>query len=217
MIRDFNIESLEKRVWIPSWTFQTWAKITPGTNDGINGAGAGTPETISEIGTSGIAVPRAGAAGDEWMHAWMAPWDLDIKKQIRFRVWWTSSSTDADTPLWKVFYSALAEDGAIIQPATALDTVIATDTALTTANSLQGTEIGVINRNTLADTVYFLNLTVEADNLGGASANELGFYGLEVRYTPRRTAGPRRNILGGRRLVTTRPLGVQLASAQEGL
>jgi hypothetical protein len=38
-----------------------------------------------------------------------------------------------------------------------------------------------------------------------------------MRYTPRRMAGPRRNILGGRRTNTNRPLGTILATAQEGL
>jgi hypothetical protein len=42
--------------------------------------------------------------------------------------------------------------------------------------------------------------------------------GLEIRYTPRLTAGPRRNLLGGKRLTVTSPAGVQWASTtQEAL
>jgi hypothetical protein len=74
----------------------------------------------------------------------------------------------------------------------------------------------VINRNKLPNTTAFLGLSV-ATTMDHASANEISIMGLEIRFTPRRTVGPRRNILGGRRLNTTYPLGVQLHTSQEGL
>ena len=143
-----------------------------------------------------------------------------ITKQIRFRVIWTqSATTDTDTIDWIVLYTPIIlETTVLIDPATALSTAITlADASSGVAAVLQGTAFGVINRNTLADTTEYLAVSVEADAIGTFTADEPFFVGLEMRYTPRRMAGPRRNILGGRRLSVTRPLGVQLASAQEGL
>lgn len=222
MIRDFNIEWLEKRVFIPAWTFQTFAIVGPsgGATDtgGAQGAGAGNP-VMTEIGTTGIVGGEIAAAGDKFATIWM-PGDLDITKQLRARVWWTQTSTTAtDTVDWLVTYTPLvAETTVLVDPVTALSTAITlADASSGVANTVQATSFGVINRNTVANTTDLISLGVEADGIGTFSANEVLFLGLELRYTPRKTAGPRRNVLGGRRLNTTYPLGVQLASTQEGL
>lgn len=222
MLRDFNIEWLEAKEFIPAWVFQTWlaTAASAGATDlgGIAGVGAGAVIT-QEIGTSGISGVQIGAAGDMVATVWPV-YDVDINKQIRFRVIWTQSSVTAtDTIDWIVTYTPLVmETTAIIDPVTALNTVVPlADASSGVANVIQASGFGVVNRATLADTTEFLALRVEADAIGTFSANEVSFLGLEIRYTPRLTAGPRRNILGGRRLVTTRPLGVQLATAQEGL
>jgi hypothetical protein len=222
MIRDFNIEWLEQRVYIPAWNFQTFAIVGPsgGATDlgGANGAGAGAP-VMTEIGATGITGGEIGANGDMFSTLW-CPSDVDITKQIRARVWWTqTSTTTTDTIDWIVTYTPIiAETTVLVDPVTALSTAITlADASSGVAARVQATAFGVLNRNTLADTVDLLALRVEADAIGTFSANEPLFLGLELRYTPRRTAGPRRNILGGRRLVATRPLGVQLHASQEGL
>lgn len=210
MIRDFNIEWLEARRLILAQQFQTF----------VTGAGiaAGDP-VFTEQNATGISAISIAAAGDS-VSTLLDIYDVDITKQIRFRVIWTQTSTTAtDTVDWIVTYTPIIlESTVLIDPATALNTAITlADASSGVADVLQGTSFGIINRNTLADTTEYLAVKVEADAIGTFSADEVKFVGLEMRYTPRRTAGPRRNILGGRRLSTTRPLGVQLHTTQEGL
>lgn len=221
MIRDFNIEWLEEKEFIPYSQFGI--VITPasgGATDSGGAVGADTGDPVTqEVGTSGITGWQIGAAGDMFATIWPA-WHIDITKQLRFAIVYSQSSTTAtDTVDWIVTYTPLIlETTAIVTPVTALSTAIALgDASSGVANVIQRSDFGNIARNTLADTTWGLALRVEADAIGTYSANELTFLGVEVRYTPRRTGGPRRNILGGRRLVDTRPLGVQLATAQEGL
>jgi hypothetical protein len=223
MIRDYNIEWLEKRIFLPveSFGYTDIADATDASeNTSLIAAATGNPE-LEELSTFGLAVGDVAAAGDMWARFFMTPYDLDITKQIRFRVWWAqTAATATDSVTWIVTYQrVVAESTVLVDPITALSTAIpALDLSTGTANQLQATGFGIINRNTLADTNQFLNLKVEADDIGTFSASEVKFVGLEVRYTPRRTAGPRRNVLGGKRLVVTRPLGVQLVSpGQEGL
>jgi len=212
-IHDANIQWLEKRVWLPAQAFQTY----------ITGAGvaAGDP-LFTEIGTSGITAGSVAAAADAWAHAWMTPYDLDIRKQMRFRVWWAQTSVTAtDSISWVVTYQAVIEESTVIvSPATVLSTAIPLlDLSSGTAAQFQATGFGVINGAVLPDTTVFLNLNVAAPDIGTFSADEAKFVGLEVRYTPRRTfgaAGRHRNIWGGRRLLTDRPLGTLLHATQEG-
>lgn len=207
MLRDFNMEWLEKRVFLPAQVFQTF----------VTGAGvaAGDP-VFQEINASGVTGIQVAAASDAISTLWM-PSDLDITKQIRFRVWWSKNSADADQETVTVLYRAyVAGTTTIDVPASALSTPIPAYTFGTVANVLEVTDFGILNRNTLPNTTAMLGLNV-ASTMTTASTTEISIVGLEIRYTPRRTAGPRRNILGGRRLNTTYPLGVQLASAQEGL
>jgi hypothetical protein len=210
VIRDKNVEWLEKRVYIPAQAFQTY----------VTGAGISDGDPVfTELSTFGIAGISIAAAGDAVAHAWMVPYDLDRSKQIRFRVWWTQTSTTAtDTVDWIVTYQAVVEESTVLAaPATALSTVVPlADASSGTAHQMQATDFGIINKNTLGATVAFLNLKVEADAIGTFSIDEVKFMGLEVRYTPRRCAGPEKNLRGGRRLTTASPLGVTLHATQEG-
>lgn len=220
MIRDFNMEWLEARVFIPAQAFTGYvAATTAGTFEEPTSANTGAAE-LTELSTFGLVGLQIGAAGDMVSTIWMTPYDLDITKQIRFRVWWTQSSTTAtDTIDWIVTYQRIVEESTVlVDPVTALNTVVPlADASSGTAWHMQASGFGIINRNTLVDTNVFLNLRVEADAIGTFSADEPFFLGLEIRYTPRRAAGPRRNILGGRRLLNANPLGVRLHATQEGL
>ena len=231
MLRDFNLEWAEARRIIWAQDFQTWALTAPsaGATDtgGAVGAGAGAP-VMSEVSTFGFtAVPMTDA---DTVTTPIDIYDVDITKQIRFRVLWTqTAATATDAATFIVLYTpvqltdnvAAVVDPAgttLIDPATALSTAItALDLSSGVAYKPQATSFGVINRNTLADTTSFMLVSVELDAVTTFSADEVLFLGLEMRYTPRRTAGPRRNILGGRRFNVLRPLGVQLATGQEGL
>lgn len=206
MIRDFNMDYLEKRVYLPAQLFQTF----------ITGAGisTGTP-VFQQIAATGITGIRVNAANDAINTLWQ-PWDVDIKHAIRFRVWASSTGT-ATGDTFKVLYTAILASGTtLIQPATALDTVIAANGAFV-ANTPVASPFGVLKRGTIADTTEFLALKVSSDMAGSAS-NASSILGLEIRYTPRKMVGPRRNIVGGKRLDVTRPLGVIWQNtAQEGL
>jgi len=220
MIRDKNVEWLEKRIYVPAWGFQTWKIVGPsgGATDlgGADGAGAGAP-VMSEISTFGFTGGLIGAAGDVFAHVMMVPYDLDRSKQVRCRVWWTQTQgVTTDIMTWLIRYSALAEDGLLIEPATALDTVVPTDASSDDPLAVQATDFGVINKNIIAASAAFLNWYVEADVIGTFSADEVSFLGLEIRYTPRKMSGPEKNLRGGRRLTTNSPLGVTLAATQEG-
>lgn len=210
MIRDKNIAWLEKRVYLPAQAFQTF----------VTGAGiaAGDP-VFAELSTFGISGISIHDAGDMVAHAWMAPYDLDITKQIRFRVWWTQTSTTAtDSVDWIVTYTKVVEESTVlVAPVTALDTVVPlADLSSGTAYQMQATDFGVIAKNTLTATTAFLNLNVEADAIGTFSADEVLFMGLEVRYTPRRCFAIDRNLRGGGRLLTASPLGITPHATQEG-
>ena len=220
MIRDFNVDWLEKRVWIGAQEFQTHAGA-------MVGVGAGAP-AILEVSTFGFTgVPMTDA--DTLTHVMAAPYDWDVTKQTRFRVWWTQTSVTAtDAATFILLYAEIvASDNVagtlttgttLLDPTTVLDTVIpALDLSTGVAYQAQATGFGIINRNSIADTTDLFVVSVELDAVTTFSADEVVFLGLEMRYTPRRAAGPRRNILGGRRLLTANPLGVRLHTTQEGL
>lgn len=142
---------------------------------------------------------------------------VDRKKQIRFRVWWSKNSTDADAETATVLYTPIVAGTTVIAaPATALSTAIPSYTFTAVADTMEVTDFGIIARSTLPDTTAGLLIDV-ASTMTNASANEISIHGLEIRYTRRNTAGPRRNVLGGRRLDVSYPLGVRLATSQEGL
>lgn len=220
MIRDYNIEWLEKRIFIPynaiGGGISGIVDATDASEDTALRAFASATAKVTEIGTSDIAGLAIGADNDGVSGFIMAPYDLDIKKQVRFRVHFTQTA-DSGTVTWVLTYTpVIAGTTAIAAPTTALSTAIpAYTTALSTDNVWLVSDFGIINRDTLADTttglLFKLICTDDTPNAG------LSLLGLEMRYTPRRTAGPRRNVLGARRMNTSRPLGVQLHSTQEGL
>lgn len=220
MIRDFNVEWLEKRIFIP------WNQMTGVIQDVAAGVLFRSQQSATSLAAA-IAAALVGKLGigaqnDGVSHLFMAPYDLDIKKAVRFRAHYTQTAASG-TVSWKVLYAALLDDAGlgtggtvVAAPAVALDTAIpAIVTAGVTSSAYMVTGFGQINRNTLADTTTALALAITCTD--AAPNAGLGLLGLEIRYSSRRTSGPRRNVIGGRRLVTTRPLGVQLATGQEGL
>jgi hypothetical protein len=182
-------------------TFRTWVSATSVT---------------AQVASSGVTKLALSAQNDGATWGMLAPFDLDITKQIRWRVHFTQTA-DSGTVTFAVKYLAVPGDGStvIAAPTATLDTAIpAYTTALATDNLWLMTDFGVILRNTIPQTTDALVVQVLCTD---SSPNAgLGILGVEMRYSPRRTQGQERNLLGGRRLVTTRPLGVLLAPAQEG-
>lgn len=227
MIRDENIEWLQKKIYIPyiSWTSMSQVKATP-TGLGSWGAAATTMATAGPVANFG-AVPLV--AADVYNHLLMIPYDLDRTKAARFRIAW-SATAGAQAQTFTLVYGlynhparalrasgasttpgATATASAITTPATALDTVIPATTS-SGANFLEWTDVGIINRNTLTDQAYFIGLKMTITATAGTAV----WFGMEMQYSPRKTIGPRRNILGGKRVDDH--LGVQWTDGrQEGL
>ena len=145
------------RVYVPALNF-TGLIGAAGVSVGANTGACVT----QEISTFGLVAPMMDTAGDVLDHNMQLPYDMDLKKDIRFRVHWTSGSSDtADTILWKVFYLGLVPDSTTIAAATnALTTVIATDTVIA-AYTHQTTAWGVLKGGTLGQTVEAVTLQVE--------------------------------------------------------
>lgn len=217
MIRDFNVEWLQKKIYIPigSWSGTSQIKATP-TGLGSWGAAATTQMQAGAIGNYG-AMPLV--AADAHNHLMMIPYDLDRRKQVRFRLLW-SATTAAQAQTFTLTYalhnlpsgalrasvgSASATPGAtatgiITAAASALDTPIPATTS-TGVNLLELTDVGIINAGSaaatpLTDQSYIIGIKVVITATAGTAV----LYGIEMQYTQRKTAGPRRNLRGGVRL-----------------
>lgn len=183
---DACFEWRPKRLYIPVPSFS-----------GILGAagvsvGASTGAAVQqEISTFGIVSILMDTAGDVLDHNLQLPPDIDIAKDIRFRVHWTSgSATTADTITWKVFYLPIVPNTTTIAAAsTALTTVIAEDT-VAGAYIWQATEWGILKGGTLAANVEALMLQVELDAFAAGLTEDKFPLGLEMAYSPKKLRGP---------------------------
>jgi hypothetical protein len=183
---DKSFEWRPGRVHIPVSNF-TGILGASGVSVGAN-TGAPVQQEISTFGVVGILMDTAGDVLD---HNWSLPYDVDLNKDILFRVHWTSgSSTTADTITWKVFYKPIVPNSTTIAAAsTALDTVIAQDTVIG-AYTWQATEWGVLNGGTLAANVEKLMLQVELDAFAAGLTEDKFPLELEIAYSPKRLRGP---------------------------
>lgn len=187
--RHFSDKCLEwrpGRLYIPVSTFTGWigaAGVSAGT-----GPGAPVQQEISTFGLVGCLMDTAGDALD---HNLMLPYDVDLKKDIRFRVHWTSGSADtADTVTWKVFYLGIVPNVTTIAAASvALTTVIAGDD-VTGAYDYQTTAYGLLKGGTLGQDVEILGLQVEMDAFDVGLSEDKFLLGLEIVYSPKRLRGP---------------------------
>jgi hypothetical protein len=219
-IRDKNVEWLEKRVFIPAKEL-SGAFLAAGTtpNIAIKGTGTGAAEVIANVNSSGLGALQFATNTDTIAHLWM-PYDLDTKKQVRFRVAHGLTSGTSLSATWVLTYQQLVATvpgvtgaSVVAAAATALDTAIPVITTQTVAaNDIRLSDYGVINKNTLSAATWGLNLLLAATTI---TAN-LVLYGIEISYTPRMMGGPEKNLRGARRLDSTAPWGVKLAAVQEG-
>src|SRR6266446_1173366 len=213
MIRDKNVEWLEKRVFIPVYAGPLAETTTPTVLRTWQSATSVT----AQIAASTATIVRTSAQNDGATVLWLAPYDLDRKKAMRFRVHYSQTATSG-TATWQILWDQIIATQAgtagatvIAAPATALDTVIPAASGTVVANDYRVTDFGVLKKNTILDTTDALILAVTTTD---ATPNAgLGIIGVELRYTPRRTGGPERNIRPGRRLSTA--LGVTLNATQE--
>jgi len=156
------------------------------------GAGAGSP-IIGEQTTSSLTGLRIQANADSHAMLLSLPYDVDINSDIRFRIFWSSDQTTvADKYTWTITYAELTLNSTSDMDsaaATALDTALAEDTNLVTADALQATSWGVLSGGTLSGTEmedYLLNVLMTATTNGGTVNSDLVvWYGLQIEYMPR--------------------------------
>lgn len=146
---------------------------------------------ISTIGHVGLLMNTDGM---EVTHYMMLPSNFDRRHPLYVRLHWTNGGTDvADTILWKVRYTKIVPNTtAIIDVATALDTVIATDTTpAATANTWAATEWGAIlpKVTAIADNVEAILWEIEMDTKDTDMSEDSWLLGMELAWTPKALAG----------------------------
>lgn len=123
-----------------------------GTNgvDIVLAAGVSVFQNISTFNLAGVLFDTD---LDAMTHYMVVPYDMDARKEIGFRVLWTSGSSDTgDTLKWDVKCDLLAEGATLIEATTVLDTAIDLDTTVSptgTAYQSQWSGRGIKNGNAL--------------------------------------------------------------------
>lgn len=190
MIKDKNIAWKTERVFIPVNQMSGFLEST-GT---LTSLGAGTPVFGELTAAAQLAQVFINAAGNEIFHFWPIPRDFDRSRPFRVRLHFAHLSTDADAPVWKTFYKAIARQEALSAANSTPDETIthAAHTVSIVASSYEVTvwALSASNTKITADDIALL-LAFECDSLGSASANEIGFIGAEIEYTKQATTSIR--------------------------
>lgn len=192
MIRDRNIEWARQRMYIPVWAFQGY--ILTSTNPSvITGMDAGAP-LMGEMSTFGYKGMLVAAASDAVSHIMEFPSCWDITKEIGVRVRWMVEGTVAtdDAVVFSVVYDQADVAEALVDPATALDTVIATQSpSVTTTLANYRSPRGIIAANSFDEAAIdgMLAFTVAVPTLTQFGADEVVILGVAFDYYPRMTVG----------------------------
>jgi len=187
--KDSEFSWRRKRVYIPSSEFQGYLH-----GGGATDGSAGTNGVINlEAAASGLAAPDMTDAGDMHHHLMMLPYDFDRHQKMEVAVIWsTGSVTSADSASWIVTYTAQELDVTVLvtavtalnDPITLLDIV-----GGSVANVLFRTAYGRIDPDSFTYLHEYVHWRVELDAESGIG-EELQFWGLELRYTPKFLVGP---------------------------
>lgn len=182
MIKDRNVAWNRKREFIPAAHMTGLLEAT----NLITSLGAGAAVFQEALAAAEVAGLAIGAAGDEIYHFWPLPWDFDRAEPIRFRLWFTHSAVDADTPDWVVSYKAIGKQDAISDAKVSADenVAFAATAVSTTANAMEILDWKEsVSDTKITSTDKALLMAIECNGLGGALANEISFFGLEIEYT----------------------------------
>ena len=158
----------------------------------VQGFGEGNP-ILTEVSTFGVGAGVPAADNDTFTTIDLqSPRLWNPEEEIGCRVWYIAMTGDAaatDDVTFVVSYKAFNEDQAIVDPATALDTVIPEHRAgagIATIGATARTARGVINggsftwENRGGGVCWEVKMT-SADY----EADEIGFIGLEIDYAPK--------------------------------
>jgi hypothetical protein len=191
---DNSIGWNRKRKFFPC---RTLAGILDDSGTGVPASlGAGGMVFAEIAATLELAGMQIGADGDEAYHFWPIPWDFDITQPIRGRVWFVSTSTDADTPVFSIAYKGIGKQAAVTDAKSSPDGTLTfpAHTISTTDNSLEITAwVESTSQNVLTATDFALLLALTVTTMS-ASANELLILGFEIDYTIAAAPGPDRKI-----------------------
>lgn len=180
-----------KSIYVPAWQFSGLDyEATTATDVKSMGTGAANDTSIAEINTSGITAINMTANLNSVEHFLMLPFDIDIQKNIYFRVWWTANNTSGSCT-WDVLYKVYNPGTTVLgtaPAATALTTAIGAQTMASVAYTVMRTPEGVLLGGTLADSTQALQLGVVRTTV--STITTASFLGLEIRYTPRYLYGP---------------------------
>jgi hypothetical protein len=186
MIRDRNIEWARQRMYIPLETFQGWS-------DAHVGLGAGAPAQ-GELSTFGYYGMIIAAANDAITHVIEFPSCWDITKEIGVRVRWMVEGTVAldDAVVFQILYDQIDNGEVSIEPATALGTVITTQSpAVTTTLAMYRSPRGIIAANTFDENAIdgMLVFKIVTPTLTQFEVTEVHILGVSFDYYPRMTVG----------------------------
>lgn len=192
MIKSINMADKVKQWFIP---VQQMAGFDATQQASLGAGGAVYQEILAAAELAGLAI---GAAGDEIYDLKKVPWDMDLAEAIQARLlFFSTTGTAGDTPDWVATMKGLAiaeaisdakatPDATFTFPAKALNGV---------ANGLNVTDWIRVAAPIFAPGDSFMQLSIECNGLGGASANELVLSGIEIAYTIQRsTSGLLNNV-----------------------
>lgn len=181
MINDDVIAWNKKRVFRPAFSMLGLYENS-GVLTSLGAGGAVLQEALAAAELAGVAI---GADGDELYDFWPIPWDCETREPLRFRIWFTHSTTDADTPDWVISYKALGKQDAISDAKSSADEDLAFAATAVVA-TLSGLEILDWKLSTsdlkIVSTDRALQIAVECNGMGGAGANEITLLGYEIEY-----------------------------------
>jgi hypothetical protein len=163
--------------------------LEDGTSKVLTSLGAGTPVLGEVIAAAQLAGMPMDAA-DEVFHFWPIPWDMDRAEPFRVRLHFIHKSTDADAPVFKTFYKAIARQEALTAANSSADETLthSAHTCSTTNNSYEVTSWKSSASNTkIGSSDIALLFAFELDALGGATADECVLLGAEIEYTVKAT------------------------------
>lgn len=192
-----------RSIYIPAWQFSGLDyEATTATDIKSMGTGAANDTAIAEINTSGVTAVNMTANANSLEHFLALPFDLDIQKNIYFRVWWTANNTSGSVT-WDVLYKVFNPDTTVLGTAvsaTALTSAIGADNMASVAYTVMRSPEGILAGGTLADTTQALQLGVVRTT--ATTITTASFLGLEIRYTPRCLYGPDGMLMEARPPVT---------------
>ena len=177
MIKDRNIAWNTRKKF---FACQDMAGVLAGAS-----LGGGAPDMAEVLAAADITGLLCAAAGDEVDHLFPLPWDFDRNSPVRFRVWFTHGSTDADDPDFVVCYKSVAKQDAVSKASSTPDEAVAipAHTCSTTDDSLEITDwVTSVSDTKIASADLALQLTLECNGLGSAGATEIHMLGVEMEY-----------------------------------